>query len=335
MPSETTLPRSARPDAAPRSTFRDDVLRGLGASSKRLPCKHFYDKRGSELFDLICRLPEYYPTRIELAIIERHADEIAQAIGPRVALVEYGSGSSTKTRRLLDALREPIAYVPVDISAEHLHATCDELALGYPSIDIVPLAADFTKPLPAPELPREPSHLAVYFPGSTIGNFEPDDARRLLSEIARFVGDGGGLVIGVDLQKDPATIEAAYNDSQGVTAEFNKNLLVRINDEFDADLDPDAFEHRAVYDAGRGCVDISLVSKHEQAVVLDHVPVEFDAGEAIHTEHSHKYTVDGFAEMAADAGFVLRRAWTDPKDWFAVLHLVVSDDDQPLPGRPR
>lgn len=320
MSSTTTRPRRA----PAQDDFRSDVLNGLTGESKSLPCKHLYDRRGSELFDQICELPEYYPTRTELAILRRHADDIAAAIGPGVALVEYGSGSSVKTRLLLDALIDPIAYVPVDISAEHLRASADRIASAYGSIDVAPVAADFTQPFTLPELPRPASHAAVFFPGSTIGNFLPSDAQRLLVQIARLVGVGGGLVIGVDLQKDPDVIEAAYNDSAGVTAAFNVNLLERINRELDSDLDPAVFRHHAVYERAPGRVAISLVAEQDHTATIEEEPIAFSAGEAIHTEYSHKYTVAGFEQLASTAGFALRRVWTDPRDWFAVLHLVVD-----------
>lgn len=325
MPNQPTSPCPEPRLENGASDFRADVLEGLTQSPKSLPCKHFYDQRGSQLFDQICELPEYYPTRTELAIMREHADEIAAAIGPGVALVEYGSGSSVKTRLLLDALPEPTAYIPVDISEEHLHAAAKRLALAYPAIDVVPVAADFTKPFDLPALPREASHSAVYFPGSTIGNFVPVEAASLLEQIARLVGTGGGLVIGVDLQKDTAVLEAAYNDAEGVTAEFNKNLLRRINRELDADVAIDGFEHRAVYDDHAGRISISLVAETPQTAVIEGEAIDFAAGEAIHTEYSHKYTIDGFAKLAASAGFQLHQAWTDPKQWFAVLHLVVED----------
>lgn len=324
MPTEAALHQRERARNRRREAFRQDVLTGLGRESKSLPCKHFYDRRGSELFDQICELPEYYPTRTELAIMHEHAAEIATAVGPGAALVEYGAGSSTKTRLLLEQLAEPAAYIPVDISADHLHATAQKLASAYPSIDIVPVAADFTRPFELPALAREASHAAVYFPGSTIGNFEPAEAKRLLRQISDLVGVGGGLVIGVDLQKDPSVLEAAYNDSAGVTAAFNKNLLERINRELDAEVDTDSFRHRAVYDDRAGRISISLVSEREQTVVVEGEAIEFAAGEAIHTEYSHKYTIAGFAELAAEAGFALHASWTDPREWFAVLHLVVE-----------
>lgn len=326
MPNQSTSSCAERGCDEDDSGFKSDVLEGLAQSPKSLPCKHFYDQRGSELFDQICELPEYYPTRTELAIMREHADEIAAAIGPGVALVEYGSGSSVKTRLLLDALPEPVAYVPVDISEEHLNAAAERLASAYPAIDVVPVAADFTKSLSLPSLPREASHAAVYFPGSTIGNFLPKDAAHLLTQIASLVGTGGGLVIGIDLKKDTAVLEAAYNDAAGVTAEFNKNLLKRINRELDADVAVEGFEHRAVYDDDAGRISISLVAEEQQSVVIAGEAIDFAAGEAIHTEYSHKYTVEGFAELAATAGLQLRKAWTDPQQWFAVLHLVVVAD---------
>lgn len=324
MPTEATQRLRARARTLRHSEFRQDVLDGLGGEPKSLPCKHFYDQRGSQLFDQICELPEYYPTRTELSIMRENAAEIAAAIGPGVALVEYGAGSSTKICLLLDELVEPAAYLPVDISADHLHAAARRLASDYPAVDIAPVAADFTKPFELPGLAREASHAAVYFPGSTIGNFEPEAAQGLLRQISDLVGVGGGLVIGIDLQKDRAVLEAAYNDAAGVTAAFNKNLLERINQELDADIDTDAFRHRAVYEDQFGRISISLVSEQAQTAVIEGERIEFAAGEAIHTEYSHKYTIPGFAELAGEAGFALHASWTDPQDWFAVLHLVVE-----------
>lgn len=307
------------------AAFRRDVLAGLSDPSKHIPCKYLYDKPGSLLFDKICELPEYYPTRTERAILTRHAGSISEQIGPRVALVEYGSGSSVKSRLLLDALAGPVAYVPVDISLRHLEASATRIARAYPAIDVLPVCADFTQPFGLPDFPREPSHAAVFFPGSTIGNFEPDAARRLLRQIARLVGNGGGLVIGFDLQKDPRVIEAAYNDRQGVTAAFNLNLLHRINRELDGGFDADRFEHHAVYEDRAGRVSISLVSKVRQSVSIGDDAFRFEAGEAIHTEYSHKYTLPQFQAMAASAGMGVHRVWTDPKQWFAVAHCVVEE----------
>jgi dimethylhistidine N-methyltransferase len=303
--------------------FRADVIAGLSAAQKWLPCKYFYDERGSQLFDDICRLDEYYLTRTEDEIIRRHAQEMADQIGPGVMLVEYGSGSSTKTRALLDRLHAPVAYVPVDISREHLHKTATQLARIYPHIEMLPVCADFTKPFWLPTARRRPTHSAVFFPGSTIGNFQPHEARAMLVHLAAMCGTGGGLLIGIDLQKDPAAIESAYNDARGVTAEFNLNILHRINGELDADFDVDSFEHRAIYDAVRGRIEMRLVSIRPQCVAIGSRRFEFAAGETIITEYSHKYTIDGFAEMAAHAGLTLRRTWTDAAERFAVLHFAL------------
>ncbi len=249
---------------------------------------------------------------------------MGQQIGPGAMLVEYGSGSSVKTRYLLDGLPEPAAYVPVDISGEHLLRTAAELAGDYPHIEVLPVCADFTQPFALPRASCAVSHAAVYFPGSTIGNFTPARARDLLRQIATLCGSGGGLLIGIDLKKDVATIEAAYNDRQGVTAQFNGNLLHRINRELDADFDLDAFYHRALYNADEGRVETYLVSRCPQQVTIADRSFRFAAGEAICTEYSHKYSVDEFAALAAEAGLALHRHWTDARQYFAVLHLVVD-----------
>jgi dimethylhistidine N-methyltransferase len=309
-----------QPDTA---QFLADVIAGMQYSPRALPCKYFYDERGSELFDEICELPEYYLTRVEDEIIKRHAQEMAEQIGPGVMLVEYGSGSSTKTRALLDRLDAPVAYVPVDISREHLRRTAARLSRAYPQIEMLPVCADFTKPFGLPASRRRPTHSAVFFPGSTIGNFQPHEARAMLKHLAAMCGAGGGLLIGIDLQKDVATIEAAYNDAQGVTAEFNLNLLHRINRELDATFNVDRFRHEAAYDAANGRITMSLASVRPQCVTIGELAFEFAAGEAIITEYSHKYTIDGFAAMAAEAGLTLRRTWTDANGWFAVLHFAL------------
>lgn len=306
-------------------TFREDVLDGLSTSPPRLPCKYFYDERGSRLFDRICELSEYYLTRTELGIMERYAGEMAEQIGPGVMLVEYGSGSSTKTRLLLDQLLSPVAYVPVDISREHLRQTAADLSLAYPEIEILPVCADFTQPFHLPESEKPATHNAVYFPGSTIGNFEPSAARAVLAQIAPLCGTGGGLLIGIDLKKDVDVLEAAYNDAQGVTAEFNLNLLDRINRELNADIDASQFQHEAVYNQEHGRIEIFLVSQCDQSFSIDDDTFFFTEGERICTEHSHKYTIDEFARMASDVGLALHREWTDDKRRFAVLHFAVAD----------
>lgn len=318
--ASATVLLNLQPNAA---QFLADVVAGLRSSPKSLPCKYFYDERGSQLFDDICGLDEYYLTRTEDAIIRRHAQEMADQIGPGVMLVEYGSGSSTKTRALLDHLAAPVAYVPVDISREHLRHTAAQLSRAYPHIEMLPVCADFTKPFHLPKSRRPPTHSAVFFPGSTIGNFQPDDARAMLVYLAAMCGRGGGLLIGIDLQKSTRTIEAAYNDARGVTAEFNRNLLQRINGELDADFDLDQFRHRAAYDRQIGRIEMSLVSLQPQRVTIGGHEFDFGAEEPIVTEYSHKYTIDGFAEMAADAGLTLRRKWTDAGEQFAVLHFAL------------
>jgi dimethylhistidine N-methyltransferase len=302
--------------------FLDDVMEGLRHANKRLSCKYFYDERGSKLFDQICELDEYYLTRTEQAIMDQHAREMACQLGEGVMLVEFGSGSSTKTQVLLENLIDPAAYVPLDISEEHLLETAKLLRRTFPEIEILPLVADFTLPFQLPMPTKKASHAAIYFPGSTIGNFEPEAAQNLLAEICDLLGDEGGVLIGIDLQKDPAIIHSAYNDSSGVTAEFNLNLLHRINRELDGNFDVDQFQHLADYDEKVGRVEIYLVSQCDQTVEINGQLFEFKAGERIFTEHSHKYTIESFEELANQAGFSLHKYWTDPDDLFAVLHLV-------------
>lgn len=304
--------------------FLRDVVHGLTQPQKSLPCKYLYDQRGSKLFDQICELDEYYPTRTEMEIMEAHADAIAYQIGKQVMLVEYGSGSSIKTRILLEALDEPVAYVPVDISEEHLLRTANTLEFAYPEIEILPVTADFTRPFALPQSSREPSHVALYFPGSTIGNFTPDGAAALLHFMSTLLGNQGGLLIGIDLQKDVSVIEAAYNDADGVTANFNLNLLRRVNAELNGDFALEQFEHKAIYNAVEHRMEISISSLCDQRVWIGNRRIEFRRGEEILTEYSHKYTIDGFARFAAQFGFSLHKYWTDDRDYFAVLHLVLD-----------
>jgi len=308
-----------------RQDFLADVVAGISQRPRKLPCKYFYDKRGSQLFDKICELDEYYLTRVELSIMRRFAPEMAEQIGPRVMLVEYGSGSSVKTRALLDQLLDPVAYVPVDISREHLQRTADQLNMAYPHVEVLPVCADFTDAFDLPVSCGTPTHSAVYFPGSTIGNFPPDDAEELLARIAPLCGTGGGLLIGIDLKKDVSILEAAYNDRQGVTADFNLNLLRRINRELGANFDLEQFDHSACFNEQFGRVEIYLISQRDQAVIVCDEEFNFAKGEAICTEYSHKYTVDEFAATAAEVGLTLRRCWTDEERAFAVLHFAVAD----------
>ncbi len=307
------------------ATFLADVLVGLSDNPKRLPCKYFYDRRGSQLFEQICELDEYYLTRSELAIMRRFAPQMADQLGPGVMLIEFGSGSSLKTRLLLDHLVDQVAYVPVDISGQHLQRSAEDISASYPTVQVLPVCADFTAEFELPVLDRIPACTAVYFPGSTIGNFPPDAAARLLSRIAELCGADGSLLIGIDLKKDVEIIEAAYNDRLGVTAEFNLNLLRRINRELGADFQLDQFRHRADYNETDGRIEMHLVSPREQTVSIAENSFAFAKGESICTEFSHKYSVEEFEAIAARSGLTLSREWTDPRRHFAVLQFVVGD----------
>ena len=305
--------------------FLDDVLAGLSATPKQLPSKYLYDERGSQLFDEICLLDEYYPTRSEDQIIKQYAHEMADQIGPGAMLVEYGSGSSTKTKALLEELLAPAAYVPVDISAEHLAQSASRLSAALPRIEVLPVCADFTQPFSLPISRRVPTHAAVFFPGSTIGNFKHPAALAMLKQIASLCGRGGGLLIGIDLQKDIDVIELAYNDARGVTAQFNLNMLRHINRELDSDFSLENYQHSAVYDQHQHRIEISLVSRCDQQVTVCDYAFELEQDEPIITEYSHKYTIEGFADLAAEAGLTLRRHWTDDRELFAVLHFALLD----------
>ena len=305
-----------------RDRMLAEVLAGLRRRRKRLPCKYFYDAAGSALFDRICTLDEYYLTRTELAIMRDHAGEMAATLGERCLLVEYGRGSSVKTRVLLDHLARPAGYVPIDISGEHLRHAAYTLSVAYPGLEVLPVCADYTARFDLPTPATEPARRVVYFPGSTIGNFEPPDAVDFLRGMARVCGRGGGLLIGVDLKKDPALLHAAYNDARGVTAAFNLNLLARLNCELGADFDASAFDHYAFYNPRRGRVEMHLVSRGSQRVRLAGHAVEFAAGESVFTESSYKYAPAEFARMAAAAGFAARRVWTDANSRFSVQYLT-------------
>lgn len=304
-------------------SFFEDVRQGLSADQKHLPCKYLYDERGSKLFDQICELEVYYPTRTELQITRDNAEEIGEWIGPDAVLVEYGSGSSIKTRILLDHLDQPAAYLPIDISEDHLLSTASDLAKDYPDLKVIPVVADFTDTFQLPS-GLSGDHICVYFPGSTIGNLQREAATELLTKIASQCGSGGGMLIGFDLQKDVSVLELAYDDPQGVTAAFSLNLLQRINRELDGNFNLEQFEHLSFYNADIGRIEIYAVSKIDQTVTIAEDTYTFAAGERVHLEHSHKYTIEGFAKMAAGAGFQLRKAWTDERQYFAVAHFVVE-----------
>ncbi len=306
--------------------LHSDVLQGLRHRPKRLPSKYFYDQCGSQLFDVICELDEYYLTRCELEIMQRCSAAMASCLPAAGVLIEFGSGSSVKTRQLLDQLSDLRAYVPIDISGEHLLTTARQLQRRYRHLNVLPLIADFTAEVSLPPLPDNAPR-TVYFPGSTIGNFEPRDACRLLQQVAKLVGTDGMLLIGIDLRKSPDVIEAAYNDPQGVTAEFNLNLLRRINRELGTGFQLKHFEHQASYDAMAGRVEMRLRCTSAHTVQIGEERFVIEQGEAIQTEYSHKYTREGFAALAQEAGFVLRRQWLDGRQYFAVLLLQNSPCD--------
>ena len=294
------------------------IINGLRQPRKMISPKYFYDEAGSQLFEEITQLPEYYLTDVELAIMERHIDEMAALIGDSASLIEFGAGSGMKTRLLLEHMHEPAAYVPVDISEEHLLESQRSIQEDFPDIEVLPVPADFLHPFDLPQPETMPLRNVVYFPGSTIGNFERDAAVELLEVMHQEAGEDGALLIGADLKKDPDVIHAAYNDSAGVTARFNLNMLSHLNREFGATFDVDAFEHRATYDKENGRVVMELVSQRDQVVEIGDVRIPIARDEAITTEYSHKYALEEFADMVAAAGFATARVWTDPKSWFSV-----------------
>ena len=300
-----------------------EVLNGLTSTPKTLPAKLFYDDEGARLFERICTLDEYYLTRSELSILRARVGEIATLAGPACALIEYGSGAGTKIRLLLDALHAPAAYVPIDISHLQLERVAADLASDYPRVAICPLCADYTRPLTLPNLPAHARRLA-FFPGSTIGNFHPAEAAAFLTRIRRTVGPGGMLVLGVDRRKDTATLHAAYDDPQGITAAFNLNMLRRINRELGADFDLRKFQHLAFFNDQAGRVEMHLVSTEDQVVHVAGTSVEIARSETIWTESSYKYDEEQLANVAGSAGFRVERLWTDRNDYFWVSVLVAT-----------
>jgi L-histidine Nalpha-methyltransferase len=309
---------------SPIDRLQAELLAGLRKSPKQLSPMWFYDERGSQLFEHICRLPEYYLTRTELGIMHRHADDMARHIGPSAALIEPGSGSSEKTRLLLDRLQSPSSYVPIDISRDFLLHSAKALAQDYPSLRIVPVAADFTAPFELPVQVSWAQRRVIYFPGSTIGNFELPEAQRMLVNMRGIIGRQGAILIGIDLKKDPEVLFHAYNDAEGVTAQFNLNALRHINRKLGADFDLGAFEHRAPWLEELGRIEMHLVSRREQTVHVGTQHIHFRHGEYLRTECSHKYTLEGFAEMARGAELAVAHTWMDEKQWFAVLLLEPS-----------
>jgi dimethylhistidine N-methyltransferase len=306
----------------PASDMLEIVQRGLRATPKRLPSWLFYDERGSALFEQICEQPEYYLTRSEIALMNEHAADIAHALGGDVRLVEYGSGNAVKTHILLEHLAAPVAYVPVEISPEPLRLSVERMGEQFPELPMQPLCADFTKALRLPIPPRQPRRTVLYFPGSTIGNFELSDAVKLLRKMRNEMGDNGGLLVGADLKKDVATIEAAYNDRAGVTADFTLNMLARLNREIGSDFELGQFRHRAHYNPMAGRIETHIVSCREQQVRVGRQQVRFREDEAMQVEYSCKYSLEDFAAIATKAGLEVLRVWTDPDGLFSLQYLV-------------
>ena len=302
--------------------FLEQAIAGLSSDPRTLPSKFFYDEHGSDLFLKICELPEYYVTRTETEILRHHGAEMADSIGENAELVGFGTGAGVKTRLLLGHLRNLIAYVPVDISKQRLTESAEALSREMPGLEILPVCADYLQPIDLPTPSRKPDHIAVYFPGSTIGNLPPETAQHFLKRVARLCGRSGGLIIGVDLQKSQETLESAYNDSAGVTAEFNLNLLVRANREIGADFHLEQWRHRAIYNTDASRIEMHLISETDQTVHLGEREFAFAAGEKIITEFSYKHSVEGFSALARTAGFQLAKVWTDPQKLFAVFHFT-------------
>lgn len=308
-------------DYIPGPDLREEVVRGLSLEQKAIPPRFFYDRQGSELFDAICGVPEYYLTRVETAILEAHANHIARRIGPGSILIELGSGASRKVRLLLDALR-PAGYLGIDISKDFLLQSTKQLAADYPWLSVHAACADFCQPLDLSYPPRHANKIA-FFPGSSIGNFQPDEAVEFMAGLKPLLEPAGALLIGVDLKKKKSVLEAAYNDAQGITAAFNLNLLRRIKRELGAEINIEDFSHQALYNDIAGRIEIYIVSNKDQEIVLGEQRFHFTAGERLHTENSYKYTVDEFRRLALHAGFVPAEVWTDARQRFSVHYLQI------------
>ncbi|MBB45791.1 MAG: L-histidine N(alpha)-methyltransferase [Rhodospirillaceae bacterium] len=306
--------------------FLKDVIEGLSKDPKILKPKYFYDNKGAQLFTEICTTPEYYPTRTEIKILNQNAEDIASQIGDNTALIEYGSGALEKIKILLNFLNEPVGLIPVDISEDQLFASAKNLENFYPNLEILPVAADFTKPIPIPTLSHPPKKRVAFFPGSTIGNFEPDLAIQFLEGVTKTIGIDGLLLIGFDLKKDTETLLAAYDDQRGITAAFNKNLLSRINDELDGNFNLDTFEHLARYNDNEGRIEMHLRSTAEQTVLINKELFKFLEGETIHTENCYKFTEESFTDMSIKAGLSPVKTWTDDQNLFAVMLLRATSN---------
>ena len=306
--------------------FLKDVIEGLGKNPKTLKPKYFYDNRGAQLFTEICTTPEYYPTRTEIKILNQNAEDIASQIGDNTALIEYGSGALEKIKILLNFLKEPVGLIPVDISEDQLFVSAKNLENLYPNLEILPVAADFTKPIPIPGFSQPPKKYVAFFPGSTIGNFEPDLAIEFLQGVTKTIGLDGLLLIGFDLKKDIETLLAAYDDQRGITASFNKNLLSRVNGELNGNFNLNTFEHLARYNENKGRIEMHLKSTTEQTVSIDKELFEFLEGETIHTENCYKFTKESFTAMSSKAGLSPVKTWTDDQNLFAVMLLRTTSN---------
>lgn len=315
-------------NARERKRFAADVGAGLAAAQKSIPCKYLYDQRGSKLFEAICETKDYYVTRADLALHEAHLAEIVACIGPGAHILEFGSGAGIKIRKLLAAADSPRAYTPIEISAAALRASARDLEQAFPDLEIRPLQADYTRPIPENTLDLDPParRRVVYFPGSTISNFDHDEARDFLARMRRIAGPGGGILIGVDLLKDASILQAAYDDSEGVTAAFNRNLLERMQRDLGADVEVDAFRHEARFNSGLRRVEMHLVAERDTRITVDGQSFEIAAGESIHTENSHKYSTGDFRKLAGSAGLEVKKTWKDPDGLFSMHYLEGSEE---------
>lgn len=304
------------------SDLLTDVIVGLSSNPRTLPCKYFYDERGATLFQRICELPEYYITRTEIDILDRNRAEIASQLGPNVELIGLGTGAGTKTRNLIEALEEPAVYIPVDISEKQLRESTALFQKIFPDLEILPVCADYLQRVVLPSARRNAARNVVYFPGSTIGNFDPAEALEFLHRIANICRGDGGLLIGVDLKKDRQVLEAAYNDRAGVTAQFNLNLLERVNRELGADFDLDQWRHHAIYNSNAGRIEMHLISEIDQFVHLGEHKFHFRRADKIITEFSYKYTPEEFATLAGKAGLKFGRMWTDDAHLFGLFYFT-------------
>ena len=299
-----------------------EILTGLSQKQKQLPSKYFYDAEGSKFFDQICELDEYYPTRTELRIMEDNIEEIVSVFRENSLFIEFGSGSSLKTKLILEKVKKIAGYIPLDISESHLNNSAERLRDMFPNLNIIPIAADYTKPIEFPLIKEGADHRVMYFPGSTRGNFAPEDASEFLAMVAREAEPGGGLIIGIDMVKDVKVLEAAYDDSKGITAKFNLNILKNINNIFHSNFDVSRFEHRAIFNNEFNRIEMHLLSKEKQNFTIGGREFELKMGETILTEYSHKYTLESFRRICGDS-YRIEKVWSDEQNYFSIVYLSV------------